>query len=365
MEETADQRRKRLANIRQKRYYKSHSDLIKKQAQADRDELLQLRLKCDCPPPPTVAEPEPEPVTIFNEENVVEFINALDINTKTKSKYVRDIKAVFRITDCGDLGGCLRTFTKIRKAMDGAKQPQYPDRSYAVNTKKGYVQSILFVIDKLNIPMKTETKKLYNNWFDELKVASSSETTERKSNPDNAVLSYPDYLKKIKDKFGEDSKEFLIASIYQSVPARDNFGSLEILPSMRKNDNSTDNLLIVPRSKNAPLKIVIQQFKTIGKYGVMTFVLPDDLSTLIRKYIIKNSLTTRLFPDNNSGLSGFISKMHKKIDVVGSVNTLRKMSVSTYMRDTNLTAKERVEQANRHAHSAVTAMSYERMIRLS
>ena len=150
MEETADQRRKRLANIRQKRYYKSHSDLIKKQAQADRDELLQLRLKCDCAPPPTVAEPEPEPVTIFNEENVVEFINALDINTKTKSKYVRDIKAVFRITDCGDLGGCLRTFTKIRKAMDGAKQPQYPDRSYAVNTKKGYVQSILFVIDKLN-----------------------------------------------------------------------------------------------------------------------------------------------------------------------------------------------------------------------
>lgn len=58
------------------------------------------------------------------------------------------------------------------------------------------VQSILFVIDTFKIPIKPDIKKLYSNYFDELKIASSNLTKMKENNPEHAVILFPEYLEK-------------------------------------------------------------------------------------------------------------------------------------------------------------------------
>ena len=361
VEESKEDRAKRLGNLRQVKYYKANADRIKKLAQGNRDELQSLRIKCDSP-----AIPEPiikEPITVFNQENIVNGLKELTINNYTKTKYIRDITTVFRLTGCTELGTCLKTFKNIKKALEESHQIQNPELKYGVNSKKGLVQSILFVIDTFNIPMKPDIKKMYSNYIDELKKASSNLTKMKQSNPEYSVMLFPEYLDKIKEKFGENSKEYLIAKLYSEVPARDNFGDLEIVPTLRKNDNSIQNYLILPRSKTAPLKVVIQTYKTIGKYGIQNIKLSPELSTLIREYIITNGLTDKLFPRNSKGLTAFITSMNKKIGVESGINTIRKIFASTALNNKDITPKERLELSTAMMHSPLMSLNYERLIK--
>lgn len=359
MEETKTDRAKRLANIRQKRYYKANAEHIRKVAQTDRDELIKLRAKCDCA---TVVETPQSKIVEFNKVNVLAGLDSLEMNAYTKSRYIRDITTVFRLTDCDDLRNCLKNFKTIKKLLETSKQLQKPDTPYSTNSKKGLVQSILFTIDKFNIPMNAETRKLYNNYFEELKIASSNLTKFRQSNPEFAVMLFPDYLSKMLEQYGEDSKQYLIARLYSEVPARDNFYDLEIIPSVRKNDKSFQNYLVLPRNKTAPLKVVIQSYKTIARYGVKTITLSPELSMLIRQYIISKNLTTHLFPENKKGLTAYITAMNKRINVVGGINTLRKMYATTALSNEDITPKQRLELATEMMHSPVMSLNYQRLV---
>ena len=40
------------------------------------------------------------------------------MNEHAKNKYVRDINAVFRLTECDELGRCFKTFKKIKKVLE-------------------------------------------------------------------------------------------------------------------------------------------------------------------------------------------------------------------------------------------------------
>lgn len=359
--ESKEDRKKRLANVRQKRYYKKNAVKILQQAQGNRDELATLRVKCDC----DESEPEPQPIstpiTIFNLENIVNSLNALTINDYTKKRYIRDITTVFKLTGCDMLGSCLKSFKNIKKALEDSKQINNPDLKYGTNSKRGFIQSILFVIDKLKIPMKTEIRKQYDDYYSELKIESSNITKMRQNNPDYAVLLYPEYVSKIKTEFGDESKQYIIARLYGEVVARDNLGDLEIINAMRSKDNTTQNYLILPRSKTAPLKVVIQAYKTVRFYGVKTITLSPELSTLIRQYITKNKLTTKLFPSNQRGLSQFIGKMNRKVGLSGSINTIRQMYATTILANKDITPAQRLELSNTMMNSPIMSLSYERM----
>ena len=361
MDESKQDRAKRLANIRQKKYYKANAEHIKKVAQTDRDQLIKMRAKCDCQPADDTPQPQAQMV-VFNKTNILAGLNALEINAYTKSRYMRDITTVFRLTDCDDLRNCLKNFKTIKKLLETSKQLQNPELNYSTNSKKGLVQSILFSIDKFNIPMNAETRKLYNNYFEELKIASSEITKARQSNPEFAVMLYPEYLSKVLEQYGADSKQYLIARLYQEVMGRDNFAGLEIIPSVRKNDNSLQNYLVLPRNKNSPLKVVIQSYKTLARYGVKTITLSPELSTLIRQYITSKNLTTHLFPENSKGLTAYITTMNKRINVVGGINTLRKMYATTALSKEDITPKERLELATQMMHSPLMSLNYQRLV---
>ena len=57
---------------------------------------------------------------------------------------------------------------------------------------------VLYVIDKLHLPITKTIKNQYIKQFDISKIASGDESAEKQAN--TSVLSFEEYLKKIKDE---------------------------------------------------------------------------------------------------------------------------------------------------------------------
>ena len=83
---------------------------------------------------------------------------------------------------------------------------------YSNNSKKGIYQTILKLVDTLGIKISKNAKDLYIEKFETCAVQSHLDTKEKISKDE--VLDFNEYLEKVKQHFGEDSKEFLIASLY-------------------------------------------------------------------------------------------------------------------------------------------------------
>ena len=89
-------------------------------------------------------------------------------------------------------------------------------------------QTIVYLIDNLNIGLSVATIKNYKDIFEQYKIRSNDLSDERIINSNNAVIGYKDYMNKIKNKFGVDSKEYLIAKLYDELTVRDNYQNLII-----------------------------------------------------------------------------------------------------------------------------------------
>ena len=87
--------------------------------------------------------------------------------------------------------------------------------------------------------------------------------------------------------------------------------------------------------------------------------LSTELNILLTNYIKTNKIDDRLFPTKNGINSPFISAMNKKIDVTGSINTIRHIIISSNL-NSNLTPEERVDLANNSFHSINTQADYKR-----
>ena len=356
--EDKETKRKRLASARQRAYYLRNAERLRQQSQTNRDDLIRLRLPVVVP---IIQEP-PDTITEFSLENIINGLYLLPMNSFTKQRNIKDITTVFRITGSTDLEETIKKFKIVKKAITEAKQIQNPEIGYSNNSLKGFVQAILYVIDHLNVPIKTETKLLYNEWFDELKLEAVGLTEAKQNDPTHAVLLLPDYLHKILTEYGADSKQYLIAKMYAEVPARDNFYNLEIISSLRKRTTSLTNFVVVPKSVKIPVKIIIQSYKTVNRYGVRTIVLSPELSTLIRNYIKKYDLTELLFPQNTAGLSPYIGTMNRKIGVNGSINKIRQMFATTILNNEDITSKERVNLSKMMMNSPIMPLVYQRII---
>ena len=371
--------RRRLGRELTARNYKLHGETQRQKKKQDRADLKTFRGEATqaqhiqpsptlipTPPPPQIPIPisTPKSKIIYNLETIIGLLNGSDMNDKTRNKYKRDITNVFRITGCDNLGLCLKIFNKIKNGIENAKQIADPSTAYSINTIKGYVQSILFCIDTFKIPILDSIKKKYSEWFDILKIESSEQTQDRKINPDHAVISFDEYLSRIKSQYGEYSKQFLVASLYNEATLRDNFSGLEILPTEHKNDNSITNFIIVPINKDTPCKLIINSYKTQKKYGQMVVELSPYLSSLIRKYIANNYLTTHLFNSNKQGLTSFVSTMNKKIGISGGISMLRQMKISQLLSSQTQTPEQRVSMANAMGHSPLAQLEYKRLLNI-
>jgi hypothetical protein len=298
---------------------------------------------------------------VWDQPTVMAKLKELDINLNTKAKYVGDIKAVFQLTGFLDLAKCLKTFAAIKAAIETGTLISNPNKQYAVNSQKGFVQSILYVIDKLNIPLSATIKQKYVDLLGAYKIKTTDQTEARKRDPNYDVMPYTEYMTRIKDAYGADSKQYLIASLYDEVTVRDDF-DLVILGSVRDKQNETQNYIIVPLNERTRVNVIIQHHKTNKLRGDIKVVLSARLSKLVRAYMMKHELrvVNKLFAENNTGLSAYayVATMNRRIGARAGINYIRQSKISEILSEHDLSAEDKQTLAKAMGHSAICQLKY-------
>jgi hypothetical protein len=290
----------------------------------------------------------------------------------TLDNHIRHIGTVFRATGCPDLGGCLKKFDEIKRDIDNAYMVQKgkTDQHYSSTSKRNYFQAILFVISNLYIPLKKDLIKKYDDEYERLKIEVGETQKEKEKSEEHAVFPYNVYLQKIKAEFPADSKQVLVASMYNEVMARDNYGNLKILVHDKTDDElkeGTDNYLVVGRT-GTKVKVILTNYKTEKRYGIIRDTFSTEVSTLIRNYMERNGIKSGdyLF-GNGKKLSTFVGTMNRKIGIEKgqqAINYIRHSKKTEIFMNPNLTAEEKLKASKAFAHSPVTSLAYIRKVKL-
>ena len=263
----------------------------------------------------------------------------------TLEKYKQDLKRFISITGCNDIAKCLKKSKEIIEHISNGLKKN--GESYSTNTIKSLYQSILFLIDKLELKIN---KKPYLDQFEIYKIKSADENNQK--NNDIIVPSFKTYLESVKKTFGENSKMFLIASLYNELTVRDDYG-LKIVSTKKDATDEKENYLIVP--PKASCQIIINAYKTEKKYGVIKHTCSKSLNELLRKFISKNPTTDYLF--GNKTLTSFVSSNNIKLNIKGGINIFRQMKITDELK-TVKSAEERKKLADSMKHSPVSQLKY-------
>lgn len=274
------------------------------------------------------------------------------------------LKTVAKILGRSDWDKAFVKFTDVIQKIESAVHGK-ENKPYATNSKKGYYQAILtqadqvkFTKDGKKIVLSSNARKAYTDKFNEDKLRSALEGKAKRETEE--VMDFDEYLEKIENFYGKDSKETLIASLYKFHLFRDNL-VLKIIPKQIKDESQ--NYIIVPELKTSNITIINNDYKTNKRYGQKIIPIPQVLSKHIRKYMAAKQLTYDDYLFGALKLTKFITAFNKKVGLHIGVNKFRKMRVSPTLNNPNVTVKERVKLANEGGHSALTTMQYQHPVK--
>jgi hypothetical protein len=342
---TDSQRIEKLAEMnraRQARYYQKNRQSILDKYHVEREQIRVLNI----PPPPVEIIP-----TEFTLEMVISTFEATITRPNTVKKYICDMKRVFKLSGITVFTGTLDEFYGIKQSIDESK--------YSLSTKKGSFQAILVFITNSRIGVDKKVLANYDRCHKIYCIKYEDQNTKKKTDNAEMVLPFTKYHKKIKDYFGADSKEYLIASLYNELTARDDYGAL-IIKRINPFDDGICNFICINKTKTNCF-IVLNTYKTSNLYGKKVKVFSDELCSLIVNYIQKNQMADYLFPEEvESGLSKYVSDMNEKIGVSGGINAIRHMKVSEFLQKPDLTPEMRLQFSTDCMHSESTQQRYRR-----
>jgi hypothetical protein len=107
------------------------------------------------------------------------------------------------------------------------------------------------------------------------------------------------------------------------------------------------------------LKPLFVSTATIKKYGVIEEKCSKGLSTLIRKYIIENSIKVGDYLFGDKKLSQYVSPNNLKVGVKGGTNVFRHMKITDELK-TIKSPEERIKLAESMKHSPMVQLKYVR-----
>ena len=388
MAETVEQAYERVMKgnrDRQKKYYDNNQAKILQNKKNDRAELKELRERYAAAPAPcnecaaaaapvrpsrgkkgAKAPPAPKPAAVkYDLPSILERVKQLVDDGKMDKGYLSTTKTLFSITGCDTLTKCLLQFNAIEnKLANGTKKNGEP---YALNSQKSFAQCIVKLITILDIPVSEALKQKYVVLYQQYCGKSNEQSEARQSDPEFAVMPYSEYMGKIKQLFKADSKEYLLASLYNEVTCRDNYGGIEIINSINKvNKASKQNYIIVPTIKKQLCTVIIQTYKTVKRYGTINEKVSSGLSKQIRQYMDTHKLTNGdalLIGDKKDKLSSFICDMNKKVGVTsGGSNFIRHSKITEMLDKQVLNEKGRLKLALKMRHSPVSQLKYVRQV---
>jgi len=342
--------------IRAKRYYDNKKSIISERRKASRDECKTCKEEVKNRP---VVKPKKDnsKAILTRDESTTQLKESITSDS-SKRFYENTLKTLEDILDCTDFNKCLKNAKTVIYKIESAHQKKDPTKLYSINTKKGLYQAILKLVDTLGIKISKNARDAYVNKFELTAVTSHEQTKANIANIEN--IDFNEYIKKVKDKFGEISKEFLVVSLYELSGFRDNLQLLIIPKETEMSKKVTDvNYIVVPQTKTSNLKIILNSYKTSGKYGQDIITIPRDLSKLIRSYIDNNELSYSDYLFGKAKLSGFIKKFNDKMGLNISINKLRQMRVSNVLNN-NPSDEQRLKLSKEMKHKPITSENYKR-----
>ena len=275
-------------------------------------------------------------------------------NEGTFNKYADDLKTAMRIADITNLVTDLRNQTDVLAKIDGS--------DYAVNSKKGYLQVIIWCIDhfELKIP-----KDDYMRRFEAYKVISVEKTKANKTKP--LKFTFMQYIEAVEKKWGKDSIMYVISKMYYDIPLRDDFGLVitdNLDDTLNENDNTNYLYNPIPKKSNnksiiKPMSVILHSDKTGKRFGAITIPMSNKLTRLVRSYMTKEKRANGDFLFGRKTLTGIVSPKNKEIDVPGSITNFRNMKIKEF-KDSGLwdNAEERAKLATMMRHSTATQSNY-------
>jgi hypothetical protein len=271
--------------------------------------------------------------------------------------YINTLKVFMEIMKSNDLFDTLKDSNQVIQTIESAK-PRNSELPYSINSRKTFYQMVLKLITTLELPVPQNEVDNYKEKFEELKLESIDQTKERNVSDDKKVMSFEKYLPMVKEKFGEESKEYIIALLYQLYGFRDD---LQLKIVRKQPENNNDNYIRIPPLNIHKHFIVLNQYKTAQKNGPQTLDIPLKLAQVIRKYMKENQLQEGSYLFGDKSLSEFIRKFNKKLGLPITINTYRQMRVSSALSsDVKPSAKERIRIAKEMNHSPMASEKYVR-----
>ena len=351
---------KQQNSVRAKRYYDAHKEVISQRRKDKRVEVKEVMQQAL--PKLTVVEQKKEAIKLDSLSNVIKVLKDM----KSGATNINNTKQIYDILDITDLSTAFNKPKTVIKKIEEATLKNDSSTLYAVNSKKGYYQTILCLIDQLHLSTPPEAKQIIKAQHDLLKMESNLQTEEKKRT--EVVMDFDEYLELVEEKYYAESKEYIIASLYKLSGFRDNL-QLKIISKetaeTKKNDDI--NYIIVPSDhgvfdKRKNLTVLLNVFKTDKKYKKDTIACTKALSVIIRKYMGENGLEEGDYLLGNRLLSGFISKFNKDMGLEVTINKLRQMRVSYIFNNNEMDAKARVALAKEMKHAPATSVAYLRKV---
>ena len=382
-DEDPEERKRRLANMRQKRYYQKNKIAIACSFQQKRDNYKAFQKRditvIEClniikEPEPQIHQEIPEapkregrkPNTVYN----IEYIKSIISNTtsvSTRKTYNASLDVIFRAVGSDNMAIFLKNFNKVKIQLESAKKIR-GNTHFGLSAMRTHIKVIVLCCDpkqNVKVPIPDALFQKYREWYKVVTLEYDEQRKRQREDVENAVIDFDVYKDRIYEMYDEDSKEYLIVSLYNEATVRDDFGQLLIIKSNREIDpKKRGNYLINPIGKNC--KLVIQNYKTANHNGDLKYTLTRPLTKLIRNYIESNELTDRLFPNHfTGGLSAFVVKMSKSIgiDEKGGINYFRYSKISSLLNKGRFTHQDRVKLALSMGHSLNIQSEYARFLK--
>ena len=234
---------KEQCRIRQNRFYNKNRDTILAGRKIKKSKEID---ECKC---------------IFNLDKILSLLDESKkiTNVNTLSCHKKRLISFFSITKIENLETDLNDFNNISTLFENARYGK-DDKLYKLNTKKNILESILFCLDNFDIKISSELRTKYQNFYGKIKLMSNDELNDKQNNDDHSIITWKEYESKIKNRFGIQSKEYLIISLYGECNARDDFNLFIIDDIELVKDDITKNYLV---RKDDLFTICMQHYKTI------------------------------------------------------------------------------------------------------
>tara|TARA_R110002126_G_scaffold269685_2_gene413411 strand:+ start:121 stop:1230 length:1110 start_codon:yes stop_codon:yes gene_type:complete len=285
-------------------------------------------------------------------EIITKNINSLEGETDGNKKIrISNMKSIINILNPVNYKEFIKALkTRPINTIKQIKQFQYrPNKTYAPNTLIALYKAVLFYFEKFNLKIKQTNKEKYE---DAIQIYDAIAIVELKEKNKTTIPTFDEYLQRVLDEFGIYSREHIIVKLYQQVKCRDDL-LLIVADSSTQLDKNVNYLIV-----GEIFKVVLNDYKTIDRYGVVDVELDTELTTLLEHYMENHNIKIDDSLFNSNNISKIISRVNQKLGYVGwgAINLIRKMLAS----DTSvLPIETQVKVARQMCHSLkVTNSNY-------